>query len=74
MEFERIISMTNSFNDIEYTAFVYPKNSFYVADCAKLNFSVYGRNEIEALKSLEKTIKKLCSIENVKIKPLFQAC
>lgn len=64
--------MTNSFNNMEYTAFVYPKNSFYVANCTTLNFSTYGRNEIEALKSLEKSINKFFSVKNVKINPLYQ--
>ncbi|MEI7473633.1 MAG: hypothetical protein WCK67_02540 [bacterium] len=57
---------------MEYTAFVYPKNSFYVADCEMLNFSTYGRNESEAIKSLEKSINKIFALENVTIKPLFQ--
>lgn len=62
--------MKNSYN-YEYEAFVYPKNSFYVADCNVLSHSVYGRSQEEAIESLKKIINTIFREVDVKIKPVF---
>jgi len=63
--------MQNKLN-IEYPAFVYKKNSVFVANCILFNLIAMGDNEINAVANLQKSMQEILSEFNIVIKPIFE--